>query len=122
MSVPLFFVASYSLVGCLHSSYTADALLPLQIGDLRDVVQMSEEGVSGCYVNPHGVVHDIHTLGKVRAYSVQYTGYCMQCTATPCSTRRGVLGGLCGEGRGGVQRAYFSTDSSGNRVGKPGGR
>jgi hypothetical protein len=27
---------------------------------------MSEEGVSGCYVNPHGVVHDIFMLAKVR--------------------------------------------------------
>ncbi len=37
----------------------------MQVGSLRDVVQMSEEGVSGCYVNPHGVVHDIFMLGKV---------------------------------------------------------
>ncbi|GAB4813547.1 hypothetical protein N2152v2_000593 [Parachlorella kessleri] len=37
-----------------------------QVGSLRDVVQMSEEGVSGCYVNPHGVVHDIFMLGKVQ--------------------------------------------------------
>jgi hypothetical protein len=31
-----------------------------------DAVQMSEEGISACYVNSHSFVHDIVTLSQVR--------------------------------------------------------
>ena len=30
-----------------------------------DAVQMSEEGISACYVNSHSFVHDIVTLSQV---------------------------------------------------------
>lgn len=36
-----------------------------QVASSVDVCQMNEEGISGCYVNSHAVVHDIVTLSKV---------------------------------------------------------
>lgn len=37
----------------------------LQLAHAGDVVNMSEEGIAGLFVNPHGCVHDMVTLRKV---------------------------------------------------------
>ena len=38
---------------------------PSRSPPLPELVVMSEEGASGVYVNPHGVVHDMVTVGRV---------------------------------------------------------
>lgn len=38
----------------------------VQLAHAKDVINMSEEGIAALFVNPHGYVHDMVTLRKVR--------------------------------------------------------
>ena len=44
------------------------------LSSLSELVVMSEEGASGVYVNPHGVVHDMFTVGRVIPSAVALEG------------------------------------------------
>jgi hypothetical protein len=44
--------------------------LSLQLASAKDVVNMSEEGIAGLFVNAHGYVHDMVTLRKVQTTHV----------------------------------------------------
>ena len=43
----------------------------MQIASARDVLSMSDEGVGGAFVNPHGYVHDMITLRQARHVRLQ---------------------------------------------------